>query len=238
MSNYSKVTDFTAKDALPAGNPDKKVRGQLFQDEFDAISTAVNTKAEEADIILPEQPVTPVIVAVDVPNASASINNFNTTEYRTITNNDTFRVVINPTSATSKLDVEYQLGVQFLSDQNRQTPIGVSVGFKYQIINNDTNNTAVFPDYDDQPTNSGITVRHLLSTQAAFGGADSNNYIYNLQQRQQVSLKASTDVSIQSLVGVSSSGYTIQLLGLRLFVAGGAARIEGSLTKVVEEVLL
>lgn len=238
MSNYTKVTDFTAKDGLPAGDPNKKVRGQLFQDEFDAISTAVNSKAEEADIVVPEQPVTPVIIAVDVPSTGISINNINSSQYSTVSNNGTFDVVITPASATSKLDVEYQMGIQFLSDQNRQSNIGFNVAFKYQIVNNDNNTTIVFPDYTGQPTNDGIVVKHVLATQAAFGGAASNNYIYNLQQRQQVSIKASTDVSIQSLVGVSNSGYTIQLLGLRSFVSGGAARIEGSMTKVVEEVLI
>ena len=46
MSNYSKTTDFAAKDALATGNANKIVKGTEIDDEFDAIQTAVNTKAD------------------------------------------------------------------------------------------------------------------------------------------------------------------------------------------------
>ena len=46
MSNYSKTTDFAAKDALTTGNANKIVKGTEIDDEFDAIQTAVNSKAD------------------------------------------------------------------------------------------------------------------------------------------------------------------------------------------------
>ena len=46
MSNYTKATDFTSKDALASGNPLKVIRGSELDDEFDAIATAVNSKAD------------------------------------------------------------------------------------------------------------------------------------------------------------------------------------------------
>jgi len=48
MSNYTKATDFAAKDALSTGNPLKLVRGTEINTEFAAIQTAVNTKADLA----------------------------------------------------------------------------------------------------------------------------------------------------------------------------------------------
>ena len=45
MSNYSKTTDFAAKDALTTGNANKIVKGTEIDDEFSAIQTAANTKA-------------------------------------------------------------------------------------------------------------------------------------------------------------------------------------------------
>ena len=45
MSNYSKTTDFAAKDSLPSGDSGKIIKGAEFETEFDAISTAVATKA-------------------------------------------------------------------------------------------------------------------------------------------------------------------------------------------------
>jgi len=48
MSDYTKVTDFEAKDALAPGNPAKVVKGTEFEVEFDAIAVAIATKADKA----------------------------------------------------------------------------------------------------------------------------------------------------------------------------------------------
>lgn len=46
MSNYSKTTDFAAKDSLTTGDANKIVKGTEIDDEFDGIQTAVNSKAD------------------------------------------------------------------------------------------------------------------------------------------------------------------------------------------------
>ena len=48
MSNYTKLTDFAAKDTLPSGNAGKLVKGTEIDDEFNAIVTAVSSKANTA----------------------------------------------------------------------------------------------------------------------------------------------------------------------------------------------
>lgn len=48
MSNYTKTTNFTAKDSLPSGNTNKIIRGSEFDTEFNNIATAVTTKADLA----------------------------------------------------------------------------------------------------------------------------------------------------------------------------------------------
>ena len=45
MSDYTKTTDFAAKDALSSGNPAKVVKGTEIDTEFDNIATAIATKA-------------------------------------------------------------------------------------------------------------------------------------------------------------------------------------------------
>lgn len=45
MSNYTKTTNFTAKDTLPTGNAAKIIKGSDFDIEFDALVTAVASKA-------------------------------------------------------------------------------------------------------------------------------------------------------------------------------------------------
>jgi len=48
MTNYVKSTNFTVKDSLPTGDTNKVIRGSEFDTEFDAIQTAVETKADLA----------------------------------------------------------------------------------------------------------------------------------------------------------------------------------------------
>ena len=48
MSNYTKITNYTSKDALPTGNASKVVRGTELDNEFTAIASAIATKADTA----------------------------------------------------------------------------------------------------------------------------------------------------------------------------------------------
>jgi len=48
MSDYTKTTDFTAKDSLPSGTSGKIIKGAEIDDEFDAIASAVSTKSNIA----------------------------------------------------------------------------------------------------------------------------------------------------------------------------------------------
>lgn len=47
MSDYTQITNFTAKDALSSGDPEKIISGSDVDAEFDAISIAVQTKANK-----------------------------------------------------------------------------------------------------------------------------------------------------------------------------------------------
>jgi len=66
MSNYTKLTAYDTKDSLTTGDPLKRIKGTELDDEFDAISTAIATKANSAS---PEFTGTPT-----VPTASAGTN--------------------------------------------------------------------------------------------------------------------------------------------------------------------
>lgn len=48
MSNFTKTTNFTSKDSLTSGAPGKTIKGAEIDVEFDAIETAVATKADTA----------------------------------------------------------------------------------------------------------------------------------------------------------------------------------------------
>ena len=59
MSSYTKSTDFASKDALLTGNPLKVVKGTEIDDEFNAIQTAVNSKADANSPALSGTPTAP-----------------------------------------------------------------------------------------------------------------------------------------------------------------------------------
>jgi hypothetical protein len=71
MSNYTKSTDFAAKDTLPSGDSDKIIRGAEFEVEFDNIAVAVNSKANS------NSPVFISPITIDGVGLTASANELN-----------------------------------------------------------------------------------------------------------------------------------------------------------------
>lgn len=67
MSNYTKLVAYNTKDDLTTGDPLKRIKGTELDDEFNAISTAIATKANLAS---PEFTGTPT-----VPTAAFGVNN-------------------------------------------------------------------------------------------------------------------------------------------------------------------
>lgn len=66
MSNYTKATNFTAKDSLPSGNSGKIIKGTEIDTELTAVSSAIASKADTNS---------PTFTGVPVgPTASAGTN--------------------------------------------------------------------------------------------------------------------------------------------------------------------
>jgi hypothetical protein len=59
MSDYIKTTNFSIKDTLPSGNANKVVRGTELNDEFTAIQSAVQSKADKDSPALTGTPTAP-----------------------------------------------------------------------------------------------------------------------------------------------------------------------------------
>jgi len=67
LSNYTKATNFTAKDGLPAGNSSKVVKGVELDTEFTAIAAAITSKSDSNSPTFTGTPL--------APTASAGTNN-------------------------------------------------------------------------------------------------------------------------------------------------------------------
>lgn len=72
MANYTKLTDFASKDSLPSGNAAKIVKGVEIDDEFNAIESAINSKAGTESLALTG---TNTVPTATVGNNTAQIAN-------------------------------------------------------------------------------------------------------------------------------------------------------------------
>jgi len=79
MTDYTKLTDFASKDALPAGSALKKVKGTEIDDELNAISDAIVTKADVNNDTL-----------TNTTLANPTINSVSLTGTATVSANTTF----------------------------------------------------------------------------------------------------------------------------------------------------
>jgi hypothetical protein len=63
MSNYTKATNFATKDTLPTGDANKIIKGTEIDNEFNAISGAISSKADIASPSLTGTPLAPTATA-------------------------------------------------------------------------------------------------------------------------------------------------------------------------------
>lgn len=63
MSNYTKATNFAAKDSLPVGDANKKVKGVELDNEFNALANSISTKSDTNSPTFTGTPSAPTAVA-------------------------------------------------------------------------------------------------------------------------------------------------------------------------------
>jgi hypothetical protein len=84
MTSYTKTTNFTAKDALPSGDPNKVIAGSLFDTEFDDIETSINSKSNTASPTFTGTVTTPNLIV----NTSATFSGATIADLGTVTTVD------------------------------------------------------------------------------------------------------------------------------------------------------
>lgn len=102
MANYTKATDFAVKDGLLSGNPAKIIKGTEIDAEFNAISTAVGTKADLASPTFTGTPAAPTANAGTNTTqlATTAFVNAERTATATLTNKTLTSPVITGANAT------------------------------------------------------------------------------------------------------------------------------------------
>lgn len=105
MSDYTKTTDFSAKDALATGDPEKVALGTDVDVEFDAIATAIATKEDSANKGV-NNGYCPLDGAADVPDAnlSSDVMRLNTPQTITSGKGDAFVTLTDGATITPNCD--------------------------------------------------------------------------------------------------------------------------------------
>jgi len=103
MASYTKSTDFASKDSLLTGNPLKIIKGTEVDDEFNAIQTAVNTKADTNSPAL-----------TGTPTAPTAASTTNTTQIATTAFVQS-EITANERTPAEVIDLVYPVGSIYIS---------------------------------------------------------------------------------------------------------------------------
>ena len=100
MSDYSQITDFSAKDALSAGDPDKLVKGSDLDGELTSVALAIASKYDSSDLATQEEAeagssngplMTPLRVSQFLDGAMQDVVTKVKTSAETVNNSTTFQ---------------------------------------------------------------------------------------------------------------------------------------------------
>jgi len=201
MSNYVKATNFLTKDALLTGNPAKIIKGSEIDDEYNAIATAI---ASKADTTSPTFTGTPI-----APTAAGGTN---TTQLATTA------------FVTNALQIVYPVGSVYTStaSTNPNTLFGfgtwTAFGAGRVLVGNGGSFTAgatggsadaVVVSHTHDITDAGHTHNYLKTTRQPASGPLENGGEWDAVQSTVASDSATTGITINT-AGVSGTNANLQ----------------------------
>jgi hypothetical protein len=188
MANYVKATNFYTKDALSTGNPAKIIKGAEIDDEFNAIATAVNSKADTTSPTFTGTPLAPTATAGN-----------NTTQIATTA------FVQNVAGALGTMSTQNKTAV----DITGGTIAGVTVAgtFTGNITGNVTGNVTGNATGSSGSCTGNAATATALSTASGSAPSYSNRAWVNFNGTGTVAIRASQNVS--SITDNGAGDYTI-----------------------------
>jgi hypothetical protein len=225
MSNYVKSTNFTAKDTLPLNDPAKIIKGSEFDVEFNAIATAVSTKADSSSPTL----TTPTLTSATLtgtPTAPTATAGTNTTQVATtafvtaaVTAYDTALTVsttqIENSAVTTAKIADSNVTTAKIADANITTAKIVDLNVTTGKLADNAVTTAKITDASVTPAKlaqkltQGTAVASTSGSAVSFTGIPSwVNRITVMFNAVSTSTGATVSLRLGDSGGIETSGYT------------------------------
>lgn len=202
MANYTRSTNFTAKDALSSGNPSKIILGSEHDAEYDAIATAIATKLDDINSLSSETTIEEVDLEIFYDVSASS--------HKKITRINKQRPILQIVHATdagsSHSNTSYANlsgSVVSITPKSASSKIFIEVAFHGSIGIASGNTTATFSLYESA-AGTAIGFEPELSAALASLGAAAEAPCFIRHQ-------------------LNSSGTTLRSFGLQGKQTGGAA---------------
>lgn len=203
MSNYTKATNFLAKDSLADADPLKIIKGSDFDTEFNALQVAVNTKANS---ISPTFTGTPL-----APTATAATNTTQlaTTEFVTTAISASFPsggiIIWSGSSATIPTGWLLCNGASSTPDLRDRFVVGAGTTYAVNATGGSAN--AVVVSHTHTATVTDPTHTHTYGSGSRVQGGNDNGVFYDGQNAAaHTTTAASTGITVaNTTAGVSGT---------------------------------
>lgn len=159
MSDYTKSTDFAAKDNLTTGDPGKKILGADLETEFDAIATAIASKADTSEVDLKADLATPTFTGdVTITSGDVVVSSGNGIDFAAVGSGSVLDYYKEANFTPTLVGSTSSAGITYTTQNGRYTRIGNMCFFSVHIVLSSRGSASGTVSIGNLPFTSAATV--------------------------------------------------------------------------------